>query len=79
MGTMLSNQVTLAVRYLAAAIIFLVPLLVLNVKHGIGTGFLPLAVAGFFVAAIPGDRGPLTREEKLLFFAVSISWSLKNL
>ncbi len=69
---MLGNRVTLAVRYLAAAIIFLVPLLVLNVKHGIGAGFLPLVVAGFFVAAMPGNRDPLTREEKLLFFAVSI-------
>ena len=72
MRSMLNNQVTLAARYFAAAIVFLVPLLVLNVKHGIGAGFIPLVVAGFFVAAFPGDRGPLTREEKLLFFAVSI-------
>ena len=69
---MLNIQVTLAVKYFATAIIFLVPLLILNVKHGIGMGFLPLVVAGFFVAAMPGDRTPLTREEKLLFLAVSI-------
>jgi len=69
---MLSNQVTLAVRYFAATVVFLVPLLVLNVKHGVGAGFLPLVLVGFFVAVLPGDRGPLTREEKLLFFAVSI-------
>jgi len=35
-------------------------------------GFVPLVVVGFFVAAMPGDRAPLTREEKLLFFAVLI-------
>ncbi|MCH6566143.1 MAG: ABC transporter permease subunit [Proteobacteria bacterium] len=69
---MLNNQVTLAVRYFAATVVFLVPLLVLNVKHGVGAGFLPLVLVGFFVATMSGDRSPLTREEKLLFFAVSI-------
>ena len=72
MRPMLNSQFTLAARYLTVAIIFLVPVLVLNVKHGIGVGFLPLVLAGFFVAAFPGDRSALTREEKLLFFAVSI-------
>jgi len=67
-----NNQVTLAVRYFAATVVFLVPLLVLNVKHGVGAGFLPLVLVGFFVATMSGDRSPLTREEKLLFFAVSI-------
>ena len=69
---MLNNQVTLAVRYFAATVVFLVPLLALNVKHSVGAGFLFLVLAGFFVAVLPGDRGSLTREEKLLFFAVSI-------
>jgi len=55
----------------AAAVVFLFPVLILVLRPADGLGLGLLALAGFAVAWQQRGSGQATREEKLLYFAVS--------
>jgi (heptosyl)LPS beta-1,4-glucosyltransferase len=60
-----------AAQGFAAAIVFLFPVLILVLRPADGLGLGLLALAGFWVAYQQRGSGQASREEKLLYFAVS--------